>query len=518
MSSTIWRGRELLGSQRPRVWSAASATTSAGGEAVALAELAGVECMPWESFVAEHALGQCVFGPGPDDWRWAAFEVLLLVSRQNGKGTCIEVVELYVLFALGLNVYHTAHLMKTSRKAFKRLWGLIQRTPALRRRVSGKPRITAEEIVVELTNGAFIVFMARGQRAGRGLDDCDVLILDEALFLEARTVEAILPTMSTRPHPLVIYASSAGVAASALLRALRKRLHDRDPALTGFDWSVDPELVKAPGFDPVAVEVVAQANPSLGALISMDYVLGEYRALVSAGSLQGYLRERLGVFDEDPAAARPAIAKTRWAERGGLLEEAARPTVGLPAFAVARPPDELGEDWSAIGVAVRDDLGQVLVQVVEYRPGSAWVPGRCAELVADREGAPVLVAPDGPAGFLIEQIEAEGVAVTRATPRQVAHWTARFVAGVATDPAWVRHYDQRHLDVAVGAAGTRPAGDGGVTLQRRGELDISPLESVVLAAGGLPTPKPPAPEPPLPLAVASSSALPETAGLSRVGF
>lgn len=487
MSSTIWRGRELLGSQRPRVWSAASATTSAGGEAVALAELAGLACMPWQRLVVDGALGQCVFGPGPDDWRWAAFEVLLLVSRQNGKGTCIEVVEMYVLFSLGLNVFHTAHLMKTSRKAFKRLWALIQRTPQLRRRVAFK-RETAEEIVITLTNGAFIVFMARSGRAGRGLDDCDVLVLDESLFLDPKMAEAMVPTMSTRPHPLVIYAGSAEVATSTLQRALRKRLHDGDPGLTGFDWSVDPELVKAKDFDPVAVEVVAQANPSLGGLISMDYVRGEFRALTAAGSLQGYYRERLGVPDTDPESLKRLISRTSWDLRG---DAQGRPD-GPVAFGVAHSADDLPE-WSAIVAATRDDeSGEVAVQVVEYRPGSAWLPGRLAELVEVHDPVATVLDPAGPAGFLVEAIEdddedgPDGASVELVKPkvRETAHAAQQFVGGVVGDAPWVRHYGQPELDTAIGGAGKKPHGDS-FTLQRRGDVDICPLEGAVLAAWGV---------------------------------
>lgn len=479
MSSTIWRGRELLGSQRPRVWSAASATTSAGGEAVALAELAGLECMPWQRLVVDGALGQCVFGPGPDDWRWAAFEVLLLVSRQNGKGTCIEVVELYVLFSLGLNVFHTAHLMKTSRKAFKRLWALIERTPQLRRRVAWVRR-TAEEITVTLTSGAFVTFMARSGRAGRGLDDCDVLVLDESLFLDPKMAEAMVPTMSTRPHPLVIYAGSAEVATSTLQRALRKRLHDGDPGLTGFDWSVDPELVKAKDFDPLAVEAVAQANPSLGALISMDYVRGEFRALTAAGSPQGYYRERLGVPDTDPAEAKPMIGRTAWEARGGLGPE--RPT-GPVAFGIAAAPDGLPA-WTAIGVVGETDAGERLLQVVEYRPGSEWVPERVKELVGRHVPVATVVDPAGPAGFLIDDLEDVGVEVFTPTPRQVAHATKQLVTGLVGEAPFVRHYDQPHLGVAAVGAAKKLVGDVYVP-QRRGEVDICPFEAVLMASLGL---------------------------------
>ena len=89
MSSTSWRGCELIGSQVPRVWSAPSAVTSAGPEALALAETAGMEPMPWQRFVCERGLRENA------DGSWAAMALLLILPRQNGKGTIIEIVELY---------------------------------------------------------------------------------------------------------------------------------------------------------------------------------------------------------------------------------------------------------------------------------------------------------------------------------------------------------------------------------------------------------------------------------------
>lgn len=512
MSSTTWRGRELLGSQLPRVWSAPSADTSAGSEAVRLAEVARVEPFPWQRWFCDKALGQRVDADG--SWRWAQLEVLLLVSRQNGKGTCIEIIELYALFSLGLNVYHTSHQMKTSRKAFKRLWMLIDRTPQLRRRVLGKPRQTAEEIVIVLVGGAQITFMARSGRAGRGLDDCDVLILDEAMYLDPKMVEATLPTMTTRATPLVIYASTAGVKESVLLRALRKRLIDLDPTLAGFDWSVDEDDVRREEFDPLAVEVVAQANPSLGVLVTMDYVAGEFAALTSTGSLQGYLRERLGVFDADPAAAKRVIPAAAWAGRAGAED----PPDGPVAFGVAAAWPDASHTAIAV-VGWRADL--LVVQVVEHRPGTAWRLPRLRELVNKYE-APVVIDPGGPAGDLIRDIEGEEIEpgdvpieVLKPTMRDVGHASKDLLDEIAGETPRLWHYDQAELNAAVAGAGRRTLGDLW-TWQRRGDADISPLEAVTLGAWGCQFVNVIVPAP---VAVASSSsARIETADLSRIGF
>lgn len=507
MSLTIWRGRELLGSQTPRVWSAPSAATSAGPEAVRLGELAGLDPMPWQRFFCEHALGQQVDGGG---WRWAAFEVLLLVSRQNGKGTCIELIELYALFSLGLNVYHTAQLMETSRKAAERLLLLIDRTPALARRIR-EVRRTADKVHVELTSGAFVTFMARSSRAGRGFDDANVLVFDEAMFLEPRMTEAIIPTLTTRETPLVIYASSAGLAESALLRALRKRVLDGGPGIAGFEWSVDPSAPAADGFDPLAVEVVAQANPSLGGLITMDFVHGEHAALTSNGRLQGYFRERLGIFDADPEEAKRVIPAAAWSARSG----ATGPPDGPVAFGVAAAWPDAAR--AAIAVVGRR-AGELVVQVVEHGAGTSWVLPRLRELVG-RHDAPVVIDPGGPAGHLVADIadEADEVEVWTPTMRQVGYASADLLAEVSGDAPSLRHFDQPELTAAVTGAARRPLGDLW-TWQRRGEADISPLEAVTLAAWGVSQLVDDVPPAPLAVAAASSGPRSETGDVIGMGF
>lgn len=505
MSSTSWRTRELLGSQMPRVWCAPSAPTGAGSEVIALAELAGLDLLPWERFVIEQALGQ-----RPDE-SWAAFVVLLIVARQNGKGSIVEAVELYMLFVLGLNVFHTAHVMKTSRKAFKRLWSLIVETPQLRRRVEGEPHKTAEEIVITLTNGAFIVFMARGQRAGRGLNDCNILILDEALFLDARTVDALVPTMSTNAMPQVWYTSSAGVLGSAVLRKLRADGQARKARMAYFEWSIEPPTKKRP-LDVHDRAGWAQANPSLGALISLEYIEDELGLLTEAG----FARERLGLFDEDPAVMARVISAAGWAARAGATD---RPD-GLVAFGVASSwPDASHTSIAVVGWRG----GDLVAQVIERRPGTEWRMLRIRELF-DRHGAPFVIDPGGPAGDVIGDIAAEElefdqepIEVLAPTMRQVGHASKDLLAEVDGETPRLRHFGQKELNDAAAAAGRRTLGDLW-TWQRRGEVDISPLEAVTLAAWGVSQLVDYDVPPPLAVAALSSGARSETGELARMGF
>src|SRR5690606_42159086 len=64
----------------------------------------------WQRYVLEHSLGE------REDGRWCAFEVAVVVPRQNGKNVIIEARELAGLFLWGEKVIiHSAHQVKTAR-------------------------------------------------------------------------------------------------------------------------------------------------------------------------------------------------------------------------------------------------------------------------------------------------------------------------------------------------------------------------------------------------------------------
>ena len=86
------RGVPLLGDQEPRLSSLPPFDSDVSGRnAVSLAEVAGLELDPWQRLVLESGLRR-------RGSKWAAFEVALIVARQNGKGTVLEALELAALF------------------------------------------------------------------------------------------------------------------------------------------------------------------------------------------------------------------------------------------------------------------------------------------------------------------------------------------------------------------------------------------------------------------------------------
>lgn len=462
MSTTSLRSAPRVGAQRPRISSVPPRVSSAGGEAVELAERAGLRLDPWQAWVLDQALGERA------DGKWSAFEVGLVVPRQNGKGSILEALELANLFLHGTPIIHTAQLMQTSRNHFDRVNRLIQEAPFLRRRVR-KIRTSNEEHSIELTNGAFLRFMARSAKGGRGLSDGELIVLDEAMFLTAAPMAALIPTMSTKTNPQLWYTSSAGLAESEVLRAIRARGMAGAGGLCYMEWSVaEPE----PGvpLDVDDEEHRAQSNPSYNIRISAEYIESERQAFAAA--LDEWCRERLGVFD-DPGTAGRVLGKATWDGQ----EDAGLAIAGTPVFGIDCTP-ELSH--TAIAVGGRTEDGKRVVELAVHRPGTSWVVDEVVALNERQEPAEWLIDPGGPAGALVPDLEARGIPLTFVTGRDYAGACGAFVAAVLAGELW--HLGDPILGQAVADGRKRDIGDGAWAWGRKNsEANIAPLVAVTLA-------------------------------------
>ena len=271
----------LLGDQRPRICSVPPALSSAGAEAVELAATAGIVLDPWQAFILDRALGE------RSDGRWSSFEVGLIVSRQNGKGTVLEARELAGLFLFGEElILHSAHEFKTAADAFRRIARVVQDNRQFSRHVKAIRTANGNEMI-ELKSGQRLRFVARSAGSGRGFT-ADTVILDEAYELGDKEMEALLPTLSARENPQVWYASTAGGPGSVQLGRVRERgLTGTDPSLAFFEWSAED------GEDHSDPATWRKANPGLGIRITEEYVRREQASL----GAEGFERERLSIGD-----------------------------------------------------------------------------------------------------------------------------------------------------------------------------------------------------------------------------
>lgn len=490
---------EPTGAQKPRICWVPPYVSSFGEEALELAELAGLVLDPWQAFVLAHSLDERA------DGKWAAFEVGVMVARQNGKGGILEARELAGLFILGERLLiHSAHQFDTSLEAFRRLLQLIEDTPDLDQRVQRVSRSHGEEGIELKKNPRTglrqrIRFRTRTKGGGRGFSG-DLLVLDEPMFLPESAHGALLPTLSARPNPQVWYTGSPvdqhehddGV----VFARVRERGHNGgDPSLLYCEWSPDvaawlaahglmfdrdrgeleqitPELAADP-------EVHAAANPGLGIRIRGEHIEKERRSMSS----RKFAVERLGIGDwpDTSEQAERLISAEAWA-RCAEHDRENEISRGW-TFAVDTNTDQT---WAAIGVAgARNDKLRQLA-VVKHERGTDWVLDDCKELHRIYPRAPFVMDPGGPAANLIPSLKEAGIKVIETTARDYGDACADLVADATAARPRIRYPSpQPELDEALAAARAAPLGDRWKWSRKNStSADISPLVAVTLARWG----------------------------------
>lgn len=420
------------------------------------------------------------------DGQWSAFEVGLIVPRQNGKGSVLEARELAGLFLFGDRlILHSAHEFKTANEAFLRIRTLIENTPDLARKV--KQIRQANEVSIETTTGARLLFVARSRGSGRGFSG-DCVILDEAYNLGAEQMGALLPTLSARPNPQIWYTSSAPMGSSSQLHAVRRRAIAGGQARLAFmEWSIDPATDERT--DP---DVWAKANPSLGIRISEEFVRNELDAMSAEPAV--FDRERLGVPDDELGAEAPVISGEQWLACADPGSQVAGPLV----LVVDMPPDRARVTLAAGG---RRADGLTHVEVIKQLSPREDLSGEVARLLGAHEFRHVLLVPGGPAGGVLPDVEQacrdarpgdDGV-LRLVGSGEFVQACGRFFDLVTADPPAVRHLGQEVLGVAVAAGRQKVSGDAWRWARQSSSVDISPLCGVSVAAwavDALPEPGP----------------------------
>lgn len=452
--------------------------SSAGIEAAEMAAAAGLILDPEQRLALDVILAE------RPDGRWAAFEVAIIAARQNLKTVTLEALVLADLFLFGSHlVIWTAHLFPTTMEAFRDLKRLIDNNDHLRRRVKKISEANGEESI-ELISGQRLLFRARSKSGGRGLSG-DRVILDEAFALGASEMGSLLPTLSARPNPQVVYASSAGKATSDVLRSVRDRGRaGGDPSLAYVEWCA-PVVPCAddrcdhregtPGCVLDDRDAWRQANPALGRRISVDHIASERRALPA----EEFVRERLGWWEE-PVGAQAGLPLNLWdASTAGTARGE------LAALAVDVTPDLA---WTSVATATtvgRD--GGILLGLAAHRRGTSWV---AAEIVRRRGDSvvPVVVDMGGPASVVAGDLAAAGIEAVNPAARDVAHACAALLDRLIRRAVW--HTPAAALDAAVRGASRRPVGDAWAWSRRSSLVDISPLVAVTLALWGAQRPPP----------------------------
>lgn len=433
------------------------------------------------------------FGDEFDEWQCGATK-LILAKRANGDyaatvgGVTLsiprQVAKTYmisrIIFALctlfpGLTVLWTAHRTRTSSKTFASLRGFATKksvAPYVR-----SIRATNGEQEIHFHNGSVIMFGAREGGFGRGFEEVDVEVFDEAQILTEKALEdmvaatnqsrfpagALLFFMGTPPRPV-----DPGEA--FILR--------RNEALSGeSEDSLYIECSADDDADPDDRDQWAKANPSFPHRTPLRSML---RLRKNLPSDESWLREALGIWDAQGTPE--VIDAASWARAA----DPASMAVERITLAIDVAPDRR---VASVSLAGRRADGLWHVELDDQKKGTDWV----ASWVADRAEKNRLhaVVVDEMTGLVEERkgrnyLRGTDVVVTLAAAegRDMAIASGQLFDAVMVPSPLVRHTDQPQMNVALSVARKRPLAGAWAWNRKDEESDITPVVSATLALWG----------------------------------
>lgn len=415
--------------------------------------------------------------------RWAAFTVGVCCPRQNGKNSILEIRELIGPCLLDEKLLiHTAHLADTSKEGFRRLDDLIDANAWLSALVKHIWRTNGHESI-EFKNGNRIRFRTRTRGGGRGFSGSPVFF-DEPMFLAEISMGSILPVMSAQPDPQAWYTGSAvdqsihedGVV---FARVRDRALNGDSDRLAYWEWSLPfdaPDEVEASVLDDP--QSAADTNPAYGVRIMADYIEAERREL----DARTLAVERYGVGDWPPVdgSAGQVIPIEKWDALADDPADVGARMLDPVCLAFDVTPDRSS---SSIVSAGRRADGLAQIEVVDHRPGTAWVAKRLAELVERNDPVAVFCDASGPAGSLVHDCEqASGVTLECISAPDHAKACGHLFDMV--DERGLRHLGGADLRNAVKGSTKRALGDAWAWSRKNSSVDISPLVAATLALWG----------------------------------
>lgn len=423
---------------------------------------------PWQHVVSD------VTGEVLPDGRMAYPVVVLLVPRRGGKtDLTLPTAVQRVSIAPGSRAWYTAQTGGDASDIMREEW---------------IPRIVDEECSLHalakagLSNGREGLWLP-GRRSVRMFaptrralhsKDADFVCVDEVWSFtleEGQVLDAgIRPTMLTRPRRQVFYISAGGTDDSTWLLALRemgRRIveegRSREAGVAYFEWSADADTDDLN--DPATW---AGTHPAVGHTVDLDALRADRASL----GTPVFNRSYLNVFQ---SSDRPRILpELGWS---ALRDDTAAPAGPLViAFDVA-------EDLSHGSVVAvgRSPAGELVAELIDYRPGIDWMPDRLIEL-RRRHGGTLAAAGDGPpSGVVADLVDAgERPRLLTATDRITADGELlSVVLGARRHPLRIR--PAAVLDRAAGGVDKRTIGDGFIFVRAKSSGDVSPL--VALSVG-----------------------------------
>jgi hypothetical protein len=252
----------LQGVLEPRIWTKSPDLPSYGIDFIEFCESIGFELLPWQKWLA-HEICKV-----DENDRWHFKEVGIIISRQNGKSTFMQLMILWRMFGLGQKLQvHTAHKLTTSSEIFWKIDDVIQSYAGLVEQFAKKYETKGSQ-EIRLKGGQRYLVRANNS-AARGIAAPDTIYLDEVReYKDDEIWSSLRYTQMATPNPQALIFSNAGDQHSIVLNRLRERglaaAAGAEDRIGWFEWSAEP------GCDIRDRKAWAQANPSLGHTISVE--------------------------------------------------------------------------------------------------------------------------------------------------------------------------------------------------------------------------------------------------------
>jgi hypothetical protein len=452
-----------------------------------------IKLLPWQRWVLIHALELL------PDGTFRFRTVILLMARQNGKSTLLQVLTLWRMFVDNAPlVIGTAQDLDTAEEQWSFVVEMAEDNPQLAKEIEQVLKVNGKK-QMKLVGGQRYKVRAATRRAGRGLSG-DLILLDELREHQSwEAWSAVTKTTMARARAQIWCASNAGDDLSVVLAFLRLMAHialgDPDGLAEGVGAELSDmtegeqlegdsvgifEYSASPGCDKWDRTGWAAANPSLG-----------YPGMLTEKALVSAVRT-------DPDAVFRTECLCQWVSKmvesviaAALWAGCADPDsqiIGEPSFALDVAP---GRGWSAIAVAGLRDDGLPHVEVtssitpdgiqVDHRGGTEWVVNRAGELADRWPGFELAVAANSAAMSMVPALITAGIKVKVIPANDVPAACGLFYDKATT--RGLRHLGQGELTAALINA-RRNVDDGEVAWRwgrRKSSSDISPLYAATLA-------------------------------------
>jgi hypothetical protein len=513
----------LLGNEVPRIYTPPlrelTPETSLGFAMIDFAEAIGVPLLTWQKWLAIHMLEL------KEDGNFRFRTVVLLVGRQNGKSTFSQILALFFMYIQEVPlILSTAQNLDIAEAVWAGGLEMIQDNPDLEDLHENTVNQRGSKAII-LSTGSVWKVGAATRRTARGLST-DLVMLDELREHQNWLAwSAISKTTMARPNGLIFALSNAGDMTSIVLRHLRMQAHKvlGDPDGLWIDKATGEPIVE--DLIDLDDDSLRAANESLG--------IFEWSAHPDRSKY-----DKAGWCEANPSLNHPgsgyttnailsALSDPEWEFRTEVLcqwSSTTLTTVFPPGTweagvdedsAFAPGPVFYGVDisWdrsqtyiSAAGL--RPD-GKVHVEVVAARPGLEWVIPWLES--KDRAHAPAGVVwqkAGAPVSSLTEALESAAAKPADSTFNRLnlIPWQGTelgrasgtlfdLIVGDGEVPldereTRLRHRPQPALDIAVGAAVIKSAGDSWMWDRSKSPADIAPLVATTGAAWALINKKP----------------------------